>query len=58
VLSYQLGSPELKAAIAQSKFKDVARFGTLLKGHILVQDHNDAVWYRSIKIRPLPAAQP
>jgi hypothetical protein len=58
VLSYELGSPELKAAIAQSKFKDVPRFGTLLKGHILVQDHNDAVWYRSIKIRPLPAAQP
>ncbi len=58
VLSYELGSPELKAAIAQSKFKDVARFGTLLKGHILVQDHGDTVWYRSIKIRPLPAPQP
>ena len=55
VLSYELGSPALKTAIAESKFKDVARFGTLQKGHILVQDHGDQVWYRSIKIRPLAA---
>lgn len=55
VLSYELDSPELKGAIAQSKFKDVARFGKLQKGHILVQDHGDQVWYRSIKIRPLTA---
>ena len=53
VLSYELDSPALKAAIAESKFKDVARFGKLQKGHILVQDHGDQVWYRSIKIRPL-----
>jgi hypothetical protein len=55
VLSYELGSPALKAAIAESKFKDVARFGTLQKGHILVQDHGDQVWFKSIKIRPLAA---
>jgi hypothetical protein len=53
VLSYELDSPALKTAIAESKFKDVARFGKLQKGHILVQDHGDQVWYRSIKIRPL-----
>ena len=53
VLTYELDSPALKAAIAESKFKDVARFGKLQKGHILVQDHGDQVWYRSIKIRPI-----
>ena len=53
VLSYELGSPALKAAIAESKFKDVARFGTPQKGHILVQDHGDQVWFKSIRIRPL-----
>ena len=53
VLSYELGSPALKAAIAGSKFKDVARFGTPQKGHILVQDHGDQVWFKSIRIRPL-----
>jgi len=55
VLEYELASPELKKAIAESKFKDVARFGTSLKGHILLQDHGDEVWYRSIKIRPIKA---
>ena len=56
VLSYELGSPALKSAVAQSKFKDVARFGTPQKGHILVQDHGDQVWYKSIRIRPLSAS--
>ena len=53
VLSYELGSPELSAAIAKSKFKDVARFGKRQNAHILVQDHGDAVCYRNIKIKPL-----
>ena len=56
VLSYELGSPALKAAVAASKFKDVARFGTPQKGHILVQDHGDQVWYKSIRIRALGEA--
>jgi hypothetical protein len=56
VLSYELGSPALKAAIAQSKFKDVARFGTPQKGHILIQDHGDEVWFKAIRIRPLTGA--
>lgn len=51
VLEYDLGSPELKAAIAKSKFKDIARFGTLVDGHILVQDHGDQVWFRKIEIK-------
>ena len=53
VLQYELGSPTLKAAIQKSKFKDVARFGTRQNGHILLQDHNDQVWFRTIKIRRL-----
>ena len=52
VLQYELESPELKKAIAESKFKDVPRFGTVQKGHILIQDHGDQVWYRNIKIKP------
>jgi hypothetical protein len=56
VLSYELGSPALRKLIADSKFKDVARFGTLQKGHILLQDHGDQVWYRNVKIRRLAGA--
>ena len=55
VLQYELDSPALAAAIAKSKFKDVARFGKLQNGFILLQDHGDRVWYRNIKIRRLPA---
>ena len=51
VLQYQLETPELQAAIAQSKFKGIERFGKLQKGHILLQDHGDRVWYRNVKIR-------
>jgi Domain of Unknown Function (DUF1080) len=51
VLQYELGSPALKQAIALSKFKDIPRFGTRLKSHILLQDHGDAVCFRNIQIR-------
>ncbi len=51
VLQYQLETPALKAAVADSKFKGVARFGTRQKGHLLLQDHGDQVWFRNIRIR-------
>jgi Family of unknown function (DUF6807)/3-keto-disaccharide hydrolase len=57
VLQYELDSPALREAIAKSKFKDVARFGKLQSGHILLQDHGDRVWYRNIKIRKLPSTE-
>ena len=51
VLEYELGSPALQAAIDKSKFKGIERFGKLQKGHILLQDHGDRVWYRSVRIK-------
>jgi hypothetical protein len=53
VLEYDLDSPELMAAVAKSKFKDIKRFGHPQDGHILVQDHGDQVWYRKIEIETL-----
>ena len=53
VLTYTLGSDELKEAISKSKFKNLKVFGQRLPGHILLQDHGDAVWYRNIRIRDL-----
>jgi hypothetical protein len=53
VLEFERGGEKLKQHIAASKFKDTKGFGEIAKGHILLQDHGDAVWYRNIKVREL-----
>ncbi len=52
-VSFEMGSEELKAIIAKSKFKGVAGFGMKKKSPILLQDHGAVVEFRSIKLRPL-----
>jgi len=54
VLEYELGSDVVKNGIANSKFKKYPDFGTKIRGHIMLTDHNDEAWYRSIQIRELP----
>ena len=53
VVEFERGSEDLKQRIAQSKFKTTKGFGEIAKGHILLQDHGDAVCFRNIKIRAL-----
>jgi hypothetical protein len=53
ILSYELDSKALRDAIATSKFKDVDGFDKHRRGHILLQDHGDAICYRNLKIRPI-----
>ena len=53
VLEYHLGSDELKVAIQDSKFHDVPGFGEGTKGHLVLQDHGDVVWFRNLKILDL-----
>ncbi|MBK7949092.1 MAG: DUF1080 domain-containing protein [Deltaproteobacteria bacterium] len=46
-------SPEWARAVAASKHADVEGFGMAREGHILLQDHGDAVGYRKLEIRRL-----
>ena len=52
VLEYDLGSPAILAAVEDSKFKGMTGFGTRVKGHVLLQDHGEAVCFRDLKIKP------
>lgn len=52
---FNKGSDEWNKRVAESKFSKFENFGKPTKGHICLQDHNDLVSYRNIKIRELPA---
>jgi hypothetical protein len=41
--------------VARSKFKDLASFAKMPRGRIVLQDHNDQVSFRNVKIRELAA---
>jgi hypothetical protein len=55
VVTYELWSPDWKAKVAASKFKDYPDYGMAKRGHIGIQgDHDGSLAVRNIRIRELP----
>ena len=53
VVEYTRNTPAFKYLVLRSKFASKEEFGTFEKGHILLQDHHDNVFYKNIKILEL-----
>jgi hypothetical protein len=53
IVAFERAGPDWEALVAQSKFADRPGYGAARRGHILLQDHGDPVWYRNIKLREL-----
>lgn len=53
LVEYELNSDEWKKRKEQSKWKDAKGYGQAAKGHISLQDHQNEVWFRNIKIKLL-----
>ncbi len=53
VLEFERGGEEFLRHKAESKFKDLDGFGEAERGHILLQDHGNQVFFRNVKILPL-----
>lgn len=57
IVQFELGSPEIKEAIAKSKFKNIRGYGEKMTTVLLLQDHGDAVSFRNLKVRRLDPAK-
>ncbi|MGX5820771.1 3-keto-disaccharide hydrolase [Chitinophaga lutea] len=53
VVAYKRGDNIYKALVARSKYAKYEGFGLAQQGRILIQDHGNAVSFRSIKIKTL-----
>ena len=53
VLEFDLGTEFMDEKLADSKYASIPGFADRRPGHIVLQDHGDAVWFRNIKIRVL-----
>lgn len=57
VVEYELGSEAWREAVDNSKFAPFPDYGLAGEGPIGLQDHGDPIWFRNIKVRPLPGAE-
>jgi len=53
LLEFDLGTARMDSGLAKSKFRSLPWFGERRRGHIILQDHGDEVYFRNIKVREL-----
>lgn len=53
IVEYDRHNQMMGALIDKSKYEPLVGFGLDARGHLLLQDHEDEVWFRNIKIREL-----
>ena len=53
IVEFELGTARMDSALAASKYHAIPGFAERRKGHIVLQDHGDEVYFRSIKVRVL-----
>src|SRR5262245_58657879 len=53
IVAYELWSDEWTRIVAVSKFKDHPRYARAKSGRIGIQDHGDAIAFRSIRVREI-----
>jgi hypothetical protein len=55
VVAYELRSDDWTKRVMASHVRDWEGYGRAARGHIGLQDYNDLLWFRNIKLRPLPS---
>jgi cytochrome c len=53
VVTFTMHDAKWDEMVKNSKFKEMPDFGKATKGHLSLQDHDDKVWFRNMKIREL-----
>jgi hypothetical protein len=53
VVEFDLGSAGFDSVLGRSKYRPIPGFAARRRGHIVLQDHGDEVWFRNIRIREM-----
>ncbi|MDN5203680.1 DUF1080 domain-containing protein [Fulvivirgaceae bacterium BMA10] len=53
IIAYEFGSERLDSLYQRSKYRDYPHFLEKRKGHLVLQNHHDDIWFRNIKIREI-----
>ncbi len=53
VVAFEINSPEMKALLASSKFKENPTFHSNKEGHIMFQHHGQKVYFKNMRVRRL-----